>query len=242
MSREHVFLTAEWRNLIMLSYEVDPKLLEGHVPRGTKLDDFGGRILISLVGFQFLRTRIFGAVPIPFHTNFDEVNLRFYVRRRDASGEMRRGVVFIREIVPRRVIALVARLAYHENYHRYPMQHRVNADREGVCAEYRWQVGRQWLGLQATAAGEPTMPTDGSMEQFLSEHYWGYSRQRNGETVEYRVNHPQWRVWPEATGAFEGDGAAVYGADWGRVLGSRSDSAFVSVGSAVTVFGGKRIS
>src|SRR5271170_3506639 len=117
-----VFLSAEWRDLVMLNYEVDRTLLEHYVPQGTVLDSFDGRTYVSLVAFQFRRTKFFGSLPIPFHTNFDEINLRFYVRRK-AGHEDRRGVVFIAEIVPRWAIAKIARLAYGENYVCLPMRH-----------------------------------------------------------------------------------------------------------------------
>jgi uncharacterized protein len=241
MGDERVFLTAEWRDAVMLNYEVDAGLLASYVPRGTELDGFGRRTLISLVGFRFLRTRLFGVLPVPFHANFDEVNLRFYVLRRDANGEVRRGVVFIREIVPKRAVALIARFAYNENYSCYPMRHRVGANGAGMRALYEWQVGGEWMGLRADAEGEPALPAEGSMEQFISEHYWGYSQQRDGGTVEYHVTHPQWRVWRSPNAGFTGDGAALYGAALGEVLSRRPDSAFIAEGSAVSVFAGKRI-
>jgi uncharacterized protein YqjF (DUF2071 family) len=238
---QRVFLAAEWRDLVMLNYEVDPRLLREYVPSGTELDSFGGRTLISLVGFRFLRTKLFGVLPVPFHANFDEVNLRFYVRRRDGGGENRRGVVFIREIVPKRAVAWLARLAYGENYVRYPMRHRVSANGAGAAAEYEWRMRGNWARLHAEAAGEPVLPTEGSMEQFITEHYWGFSRQRNGGTVEYQVTHPQWRVWRGASGGFEGDGAALYGDAFGGVLRRAPDSAFIADGSPVVVFKGERV-
>ncbi|HKD03053.1 MAG TPA: DUF2071 domain-containing protein, partial [Terriglobales bacterium] len=118
-----VFLKADWRNLAMLNYEVEPSVLAAFVPAGTELDRWNGRLFVSLVGFRFLRTRVWG-LPIPLHCNFDEVNLRFYVRRMEGS-EIRRGVVFIREIVPRRAIATVARNLYGERYVALPMRHRL---------------------------------------------------------------------------------------------------------------------
>jgi hypothetical protein len=253
--QERVFLAAEWRDLVMLNYEVDPRLLREYVPRGTEQDSFGGRTLISLVGFRFLRTKLFGVLPVPFHANFDEVNLRFYVRRRDSSGEIRRGVVFIREIVPKRAVAWLARLAYGENYVRYPMRHRVSANGVGAAAEYEWRMRGNWARLHVEAAGEPVLPTEGSIEQFITEHYWGYtalpgstsrrpgspSLQRDGGCVEYHVTHPQWRVWRGASGGFEGDGAALYGDAFGEVLRRAPDSAFIADGSAVVVFKGERI-
>lgn len=241
MTDERVFLTAEWRDLVMLNYEVAPERLRDFVPRGTDLDAFDGKTLVSLVGFRFLRTRIFGVVAVPFHSNFDEINLRFYVRRRDESGEARRGVVFIREIVPRRAIATIARLAYNENYSCHPMRHHVSVDGAGVRAKYEWGLGGKWMGLHAEADGAPGLPADGGMEQFISEHYWGYSRQPDGGTLEYQVTHPQWRVWRSASAGFEGDGAAMYGPAFGDVLARKPDSAFIADGSAVGVLAGKRI-
>src|SRR5215831_8739585 len=108
------FLTAEWRMLAMLNYVVDPAMVADLVPRGTEFDSFDGRTYISLVGFRFERARVRG-LWIPFHSDFDEVNLRFYVRR-VLEGEVRRGVVFIREVVPRWAIAATARRTYNEPY------------------------------------------------------------------------------------------------------------------------------
>src|SRR5918996_5117390 len=120
------FLTAEWRDLVMLNYEVDPQVLARRVPPGTELDIWQGRALVSVVGFRFLRTRVLG-LPIPFHRDFEEVNLRFYVRRQAEDG-WRRGVVFIKEIAPRWAIATVARVVYNENYAARPMRHRIELD------------------------------------------------------------------------------------------------------------------
>jgi uncharacterized protein YqjF (DUF2071 family) len=80
MMHQSRFLTAEWNNLLLLNYAVDPCLLERFVPAGTELDVFEGRNYLSLVGFEFNRSRIFGFA-VPFHQAFEEVNLRFYVRR-----------------------------------------------------------------------------------------------------------------------------------------------------------------
>src|SRR5262245_30634025 len=121
-----VFLTAEWRYLAMINYQVDPSILQASVPAGTELDQWRGRTFVSLVGFLFLKTRVLG-LRIPFHENFEEINLRFYVRRRGAEG-WRRGVVFIREIVPRQAIATAARIFYNENYAARRMSHRIEMD------------------------------------------------------------------------------------------------------------------
>jgi uncharacterized protein len=238
--RGRVFLSAEWRNLAMLNYEVEPGLLEGYVPRGTELDRFGGKTYVSVVGFQFLRTRIFGFLPIPFHTNFDEVNLRFYVRRREGTM-LKRGVVFIREIVPRSAIAMVARIAYGEKYVRRPMRHEVRRDGPKIQAKYEWRSSGAWNGINAMTTGAASLPAEGSLEQFITEHYWGYSAQREGGSVEYEVRHEPWRVWNCASAGFEGDAGELYGVELARIVSGKPDSTFLAEGSAVEVFSGYRI-
>jgi uncharacterized protein len=235
-----VFLCAEWRDLVMLNYEIDPSLLSRYVPPGTSLDSFEGKTYVSLVGFRFCRTKLFGHLRIPFHSDFDEVNLRFYVRRKEGDDN-RRGVVFIAEVVPRRVIATTARLIYGENYTCLPMRHRIETEEFGRAAEYQWQVDGHWCKLSAQTAGVPTHPREGTLEQFITEHYWGYSTQRRGRCLEYHVSHAPWDVWTTTTAGFEGEASALYGGELGAVLQRRPDCSFVADGSPVVVFGGNRI-
>jgi uncharacterized protein len=224
----------------MLNYEVDRTLLEGYVPQGTVLDSFDGRTYVSLVGFQFLQTKLFGSLAIPFHADFDEVNLRFYVRR-NSGDENRRGVVFIAEIVPKWAVAKIARLAYGENYVCLPMKHRINMHGAAKTAEYQWQFNGAWCRLYAQASAAPAPAAEGSLEQFITEHYWGYSTQRNGDALEYHVSHVPWNVWTSSAAGFEGDASGLYGLPLGKVLQRRPDSAFIADGSPVTVSTGKRI-
>ncbi len=235
-----VFLSAEWRDLVMLNYEVDPGLLKDHVPRGTELDSFQGKTYVSLVGFRFLHTKLFGFVPIPFHTDFDEVNLRFYVRRREGDAT-KRGVVFIREIVPKRAIALVARVVYGENYTFHPMRHSIHTDEAGATADYSWKLSCLWCQIHSQASGAPILPAEGSLEQFITEHYWGYAAQRGGDSIEYQVTHVPWRVWKCTESSFEGDGGALYGHSIGMTLRRPADCAFIAEGSGVQVLMGRRI-
>jgi uncharacterized protein YqjF (DUF2071 family) len=238
--KKQVFLSAEWRDLVMLNYEVDGKLLNDYVPPGTVLDSFDGRTYISLVGFQFRHTKLFGSLRIPFHVDFDEVNLRFYVRRKEGN-EDRRGVVFIAEIVPKWAVAQVARLAYGENYMCLPMKHCVNANGASKTAEYAWQFNGAWCKLHAHASVAPAPAEEGSLEQFISEHYWGYSSQGNGHSLEYHVSHTPWNVWTSTGAGFEGDASGLYGLELGKVLQRRPDSAFIADGSPVIVFAGNKI-
>jgi uncharacterized protein YqjF (DUF2071 family) len=234
-----VFLTAEWRWLALLNYAVDPTLLAARVPSGTELDEFEGRTYISLVGFRFLSTKVY-SVPIPFHRNFEEVNLRFYVRRREA-GVVKRGVVFIQELVPRRAIAAVARWVYHENYHRLPMTHRIEPSADGLSVQYTWRYEERTNSLGIIATGSPRSMAEGSEEQFIAEHYWGYCGQPDGGTLEYHVDHPPWQVWDVAQAQFSGDAGALYGAEFEAVLNRPPDSAFLAEGSPVKVYQGRRL-
>jgi hypothetical protein len=151
-----IFLSAEWPNLVMLNYAVDPAILEKFVPRDTELDSFQDSAYVSVVGFQFLRTQIFDVLPISFHVNFDEVNLRFYVRRRE-GGEVRRGVVFVKEIVPRRAIAHVARWSYGEKYFAYRMRHAISG-MGSPSAEYEWKFRDKWYAVGGVASGAASLP------------------------------------------------------------------------------------
>jgi len=233
------FLTAEWRWLAMLNYEVDPKLLLPLVPAGTELDSCHGRTFVSLVAFRFLNTRVAG-LPIPFHRSFDEVNLRFYVRRADGD-QLKRGVVFLKEIVPRRAIAWVARTFYNENYVALPMDHRIDIGEGTVAAEYCWSSSKHANRIALKASGSPALPAAGSQEEFITEHYWGYARQRDGGTMEYQVEHPQWRVWNACDFSVEADFKTLYGPQLGELLKQRPASAFLAEGSPVTVYRGRRI-
>lgn len=237
------FLTAEWRQLAMLNYRVAPELLLPHVPAGTELDDWEGATYLSVVGFLFRDTRLRG-VPVPFHRHFEEVNLRFYVRRR-VGAEVRRGVTFLRELVPRRAIATVARLAYHEPYTALPMRHTLGpvnaATGAPAVVEYAWRHRGAWSRLAVEPVGGARALEAGSEEEFITEHYWGYTRQRDGGTVEYRVAHPPWRVWRVRSARLSGDLAVLYGADVAGALVAGPASAFLADGSAVTVHAPERL-
>jgi uncharacterized protein YqjF (DUF2071 family) len=225
------FLTAEWKNLIMLNYAADPSLLEPFVPAGTELDEFEGKTYLSLVGFEFNRTRVLGFA-VPFHQNFEEVNLRFYVRRGS-----KRGVVFIRELVPRYAVAAVARWVFNENYSCVPMSHQIKAGK----AEYTWTLGLDRCVMTIETEGESFVPPEGSLSQFITEHYWGYSAKPGGKCLEYEVQHPRWSVWNAKRAGFSGNANGLYGDQIAQVLRREPESAFLATGSPVTVFKGATI-
>ncbi len=237
------FLTAEWRHLAMINYEIDPAILQPLVPRGTELDSWQGKTFVSEVGFLFLDTRVMG-VAIPFHQNFEEINLRFYVRRKAEDG-WRRGVVFVKEIVPRLAIATVAKVVYNENYVARRMWHGTDLGEASFTksglVEYGWmeKSGRNFLRVRTT--GKAEMLVAGSEEEFITEHYWGYAAQRDGGTVEYQVEHPSWRVWQVSETEFECDVEQVYGPQFCETLRSKPSSAFVADGSPIIVRKGVRL-
>jgi uncharacterized protein YqjF (DUF2071 family) len=237
------FLTANWRYLAILNFAVDPKILVPHVPAGTELDFYNGETYVSIVGFLFYHTMVCG-MPIPRHRNFEEVNLRFYVRKRSADT-WRRGVVFIRELVPKIAIAVTARVFYGEPYLALPMRSEVE-DKDGIVrAKYEWRRGKKWEHLAMSAHGQPQSSGAGSHEEFITEHYWGYtasSRHSLGamaehgpRTSEYRVNHPRWKIWPADSFELKADVAALYGDKFVETLSAKPISAFIADGSYVEV-------
>ncbi len=256
-ARQRIFLAARWLALAMLNYEIDPQVLQPLVPRGTLLDTHEGRTWVSVVGFLFLGTRVLG-LPIPFHRNFEEVNLRFYVRR-EIAGEVRRGVCFVREIVPRWAIAHTARWTYNEPYLALPMNHHVggavhdfvrqsaawacrrSADCHPESVAYHWRLAGRWNRLTLGHAGQPASLTEGSHEQFIAEHYWGYTRQRDGGTVEYQVTHPSWRVWRGLEPHLDCDTVTLYGSHFAPFLSGPPATAFLADGSEVAVLRPTRI-
>lgn len=225
----------------MANYEVPPSVLAPLIPAGTELDTWNGRNYVSLVGFRFLQTRVWN-IAFPFHRNFEEVNLRFYVRCK-FGNEWRRGVVFIREIVPRRLIAWAARTFYNENYIALPMAHRMENRPDGSrLVSYSWKspAGECRFAVTARCESQPLIP--GSEAEFILEHYWGYSHQRNGSTLEYQVEHPAWRTQPVLDSTIEGDFQKCYGPVFAEVLRHKPVSVFLAAGSPVIVRKGVHLS
>jgi len=234
------FLTAEWCKLIMAQYEVAPATLSPWLPPGLELDLCNGRCYVSLVGFLFDRVRIKG-IPIPFHTRFEEVNLRFYVARTERDGTRKRGVVFIGEFVPRAAITLVARGLYEEPYTTMPTRHSFAASSSAIKISYAWKHTKRWhsLAVEASPAAQPIAP--GSEEEFITEHYWGYTRRSRGATSEYAVQHPRWNMYPILSHNIDADLGSLYGPAFASLNPAQPASILLAEGSAVTVSAGRRL-
>jgi uncharacterized protein len=233
------FLTAEWRRLIMANYVVAEELLQPYLPVGTELDRYDGRCYVSLVGFLFQNTRL-KSLPIAFHRTFEEVNLRFYVRHTKLSGERRRGVVFLSELVPRFALSLVANTVYGENYATVPLRHLWDEDGEQRSVGYLWRHKSRWNELQVNAAIDPLPIAANSAEEFFTEHYWGYTK-RGAWISEYEVLHPRWLMYPILQHSIDVDFGALYGDAFAFLSEREPASILLAEGSEIEVRAGERI-
>ncbi|MGF7079987.1 YqjF family protein [Mucilaginibacter sp. UYCu711] len=237
---KRTFLKAEWNDLVMINYEVVPGILKPYLPAGTELDLWEGRAMVSMVGFMFNNTRVLG-VKWPFHINFEEVNLRFYVRYFDGD-KWKRGAVFISGIVPKYIIATVANVLYKEHYRRLPMRHSVTpaADRHTNFL-YEWKLNGKWNKLGATVSNDLAPILPGSPEEFIFEHYWGYNPWTDTVTMEYQVEHISWEVGKVNEFIFEADIATLYGDQFVPYLTAKPVSVFFAKGSEIAVRMGDKI-
>ncbi len=233
------FLTAQWRNLLMANYEIDPAVLKKYVPCHTELDSFNGVHYVSLVGFLFKDTKVRG-LSFPFHRTFEEVNLRFYVRYKE-DHQWKRGVVFMKEIVPRRMITFVANNIYKEKYATHAMKHLWQTTDKGLQVEYSWKVGGEWNYLKALANKEPEAIAQGSEEEFITEHYWGYTFVNDNCTGVYEVAHPKWKVHAVQQYDVKCSVERLYGKDFSEALSQKPKSVFLAEGSEVKVMTGSKI-
>ncbi len=238
------FLTAEWRKLIMAQYTVDPAILAPYLPAGVELDlyraDGEPRAFVSLVGFLFERVRV-KRLAIPFHTSFEEINLRFYVRRTEPNGSIKRGVVFIREFVPRAAITYIARTFYEEPYATLPTSHSIKRIGNSLDVTYSWQFNNKWhtLAVEASPIPQPILP--GSEEAFITEHYWGYTKRRKGPTSQYEVRHPSWDMYPITRHRIQVDFATFYGPAFAPLNYQQPASILLAEGSPISVLSGTQL-
>ena len=229
------FLTARWQDLIMANYEVDPSMLEPLLPAGTSLDLHEDKCFVSLVGFMFLDTRVLDFL-VPFHVNFEEVNLRFYVVR-ETEDEVRRGVVFVKEIVPKAAIAAVARTLYGEPYERWAMAN----ERSDTHVGYNWSKGSCSNSVTVTRGENLGIPATDSHGEFIIEHYWGYTRRGENRTDEYRVEHPKWELFEAADPQIEVDFGCTYGEEFSFLNSQNPLSILLAKGSEIAVYKGEPV-
>jgi uncharacterized protein YqjF (DUF2071 family) len=233
------FLTAEWNNLVMANYIVDPAILKEHIPVHTELDFYNGHAYVSLVGFMFQNSRVRG-IKIPFHVNFEEVNLRFYIKYFN-DGQWKRGVVFIKEIVPKPAISFIANTLYHERYSTMRMKHFFTKTVNEIHLGYQWKFNKKWNRLEATTATESSPMLPGSQEEFITEHYWGCSKYNAQTTFEYGVQHPAWQVYKLKDYLIDCDFASLYGNEFAVLQQAEPTSVFVAQGSSIAILGKRKL-
>ncbi|MFT5819141.1 MAG: hypothetical protein ACI8ZM_000364 [Crocinitomix sp.] len=236
------FLKAEWRKLILVNYAVDPQILKPYLPAKTELDLHNGKCMVSLVGFKFVNTKMLG-IKIPFHINFEEVNLRFYVKHK-TGGDWKRGVVFIKEIVPKRAISIVANTIYKEHYETCKMRHTWEETPDEFTINYSWKKKGKWQDVEVKAAKTPfkidpkAVYEVGSLESdiaFITEHYWGYTKIDANKSFEYEVTHPIWDAYPVKSYRVNVDFRMVYGNDFAHLIDAVPLSVMLAEGSEITV-------
>lgn len=237
--KKRTFLNAQWRKLIMVNYAIDPKLLKPYIPFETELDFWNDTCYVSLVGFMFVDTKML-KMKIPFHVNFEEINLRFYVKYKDTE-EYKRGVVFIKEIVPRPALTLVANLLYSENYETLPTRHSWKEDDQMLTVRYGWKKGGRWHILKAVADKDPVDIKPGSEEEFITEHFWGYTKINDSITSEYEVAHPRWQIYPIRDYEIKVDFEKTYGKDFAFLQDLEPASVYLAEGSEILVKKGRKL-
>ncbi|MDP5200815.1 YqjF family protein [Flavobacterium sp. DG2-3] len=227
------FLNAKWKNLALFNYEVDREILEKYLPAGTEIDIWNGKCYVSLVGFLFKETKVLG-LKVPFHINFEEVNLRFYVKRFE-NGEWKRGVVFIKEIVPKKAITFIANTLYQEHYETRKMKHGIFENESTNTFVYQWKNGKKWNTIQLETEKNPIEIKVDSEAEFITEHYFGYTKISGETTFEYEVTHPRWEQLEVLNHYVDIDFRKTYGDDFEFLQNLNPTSVFFAKGSKIGV-------
>ena len=233
------FLSAEWRKLILANYSVDPAILQPYLPARTELDIWNNTCYVSVVGFRFMYSKIKG-LPIPFHSSFPEVNLRFYVRYKD-DGKWKAGAVFIKEMVPKPAVTMVANTLFREHYVTVPMNYTWNEHDDNLDIAYRWKKNDVWNSVSVQAGTQLLDMPVGSEAEFMTEHYWGYTRLSPSQTSEYAVEHDRWQTYPIRDYVMDINFHDSFGHEFGYLAHEKPTSVFLAEGSSVRVGDGKRI-
>jgi len=235
---KRTFLDAQWRKLIMINYTVDPAILKSYLPFETELDLWNDTCYISLIGFMFVETKVLG-LKIPLHINFEEINLRFYVKYKHTDG-VKRGVVFLKEIVPRPALTMVANLLYSEKYETLKTRHTWLVEDDTLTVEYGWKKG-EWNSIKVIADKNPVDIVPDSEEEFITEHFWGYTKINENMTSEYEVVHPRWQIYPVKEFEVNVDFNKVYGDNFAFLQDQKPLSVYLAEGSEILVKQGAKI-
>ena len=228
-----IFLKANWEDIIMANYEIDPKILIPFVPKGVELDLHNGKCYVSLVGFMFKNTKLFN-IPIPYFGNFEEINLRFYVKRKEGNI-VKRGVVFINETIPYPVVAWVANKLYNEHYTVVPTKHEIITKQSSTDVKFEWLLNKKWNSIAVTKSNTCQKMEQHSLESFIYEHYFGYTKTAKNETEEYKLQHPSWKISEVLDYNIDCDFEAMYGKSFSVLNQTQPEAVFIAEGSSVGI-------
>lgn len=228
-----VFLKANWEQIIMVNYEIDPQIVLPFLPNGVELDLFNGKCYISLVGFMFKNTKLFN-IPIPYFGTFEEINLRFYVKRKEGN-QIKRGVVFINETIPYKIVAWMANKLYKEHYTVVPTKHELQINNAGQSIKFEWLLDKRWNSIYVTSELKSNRMKNESLEKFIYEHYYGYTKIDENNTEEYQLQHPSWNIHKVLNYTVNCDFETMYGQPFSILNQTQPTAVFIAEGSLVKV-------
>jgi len=238
-SKKSSFMHAEWNDLALMNYEINPELLEKYIPKGTEIDLWNGKCYLSLIGFMFENVKVLG-IKVPYHVNFEEVNLRFYVKRLE-DGKWKRGAVFIKEIVPKHAITIVANTLYREHYQTLNMRHSRTENNTSKTFQYEWKKDKKWNSIAVKTNKIAQAIEENSEAEFITEHYYGYTKFNENKTIEYEVRHPRWQQLEVIETLIDVDFDLIYGKDFAFLQNVKPTSTYLAIGSKITIEGKKII-
>ena len=197
---------------------------------GVEPDRWNGKTHASLVALEMRDVRVRGW-RIPGFTAHPQVNFRVYARHRAHPA-----VVFVRELVPSRIIAAIGRLRYGEPFQTARISTRVMEGTADLTVEYRFGPGAARYRVGVLAARDGAIPAATTFEHYLKERTHGCRTDRQGRVGTFRVEHPRWAVRKVMSVDYAVDFAALYGPQWDVLNHSRPVSTILAVGSNVSVY------
>lgn len=177
-----------------MNYIISPEILENYLPAYTIIDYFKGNCFTSLVGFPFRNVEIAG-MKIPFYTDFEEINLRFYVKRFDGTT-WRKGTVFISEIANKSALKFLANSFLHEKYQTLETRQEIKENSELIETKYSWRTWMNWQFLNLISEKPSESVAEGTEAHFIMDRSSGYQKYDTATTNEYGISHPKWNIYP----------------------------------------------
>ena len=228
-----VFLRSNWLRLASANYIIEPHLLDKYIPKGTVLEEHNGKHYVSLVAFRYSQTRLLN-IQVPFHTNFEEINLRFYVKRKIAPHVWRSEVAFTKLFFPKTALTFVAKHIYKENYETKRMRHNWSENDRQLLTSYGLKKNR-WHDFELMTEKESNVIDAHSSEAFFSKHYWGTSQINDNSCTIYKIEHPEWKVFRVNDWKINFDFNKVFGSEFKHLTDNKPESVYLYDGSEVVV-------